>query len=82
MVLHRLVTVFEPSACKLNHKLTILAPRALILTPLAPTVVVLHRLVQVSERSTCKLNYAAAMLAPSALILKPWAPTVVLHKLF
>ena len=57
----------------------ILAPRALILTPWAPTVV-LPRLVQVSERSTCKLNYKVAILEPRALILSTRAPKVVLQK--
>ena len=58
----------------------ILTPRALILTPWPPTVVVQQR-VQVSEHSTCILNYKVAILAPRAQILKPCAPTVVLQNL-
>ena len=59
----------------------ILAPRALILTPWTPTVV-LQRLVQVSERSICKCYYKVAILAPRARILKPCAPNGGFTKAF
>ena len=52
------------------------APRALLLPPWAPTVVLLW-LVQVVQRYACKLNYKVAIVAPRALLLTTWTPMAV-----